>query len=329
MKIILFLVFSLNLFAHPLNLTKMELNLDNKRFFMRYAVFNIYDAFNKEEFNKTKVNQYVLNHIKINNCKIILDKIKVRNEIVVDSYYKIKCEGIYKIKFDLFFDFDKTQQGVMKIIQNNKEKLLIFSPSKETYILHKKQNQFFLFLKEGIIHILEGIDHIFFLTMLIISVLLKHLKLKISIIEIIKVATAFTISHSITLSLSMLNIMTPPEKLVEVAIAITILFVALNNFYRWINKEWQMAFVFGFIHGFGFANALREMNVNIDNFIEVVFGFNSGVEIGQLFVILTLTPILFLLKSDRIMKFLSILTIILSILWIIDRSFSFLHFMPF
>lgn len=328
MKIILFLLFSLNLFAHPLNLTKMELNLDNNRFFMRYAIFNIYKAFNKEEFNQTKVNQYVLNHIKINNCKIILDKIKVRNEIVIDSYYKLKCTGVNKIKFNLFFDFDKTQQGVMKILQHQKEKVFVFSPLKETYILNKKQNQFLLFLKEGIIHILEGIDHIFFLTMLIISVLLKHLKLKISIIEIIKVATAFTISHSITLSLSMLNIMTPPEKLVEVAIAITILFVALNNFYRWINKEWQMAFVFGFIHGFGFANALREMNVNIDNFIEVVFGFNSGVEIGQLFVVLVLTPLFFVLKSDKIMKIICILTMILSILWIIDRSFS-LHFMPF
>ena len=328
MKIILLFLFSLNLFAHPLNLTKMELNLDNNRFFMRYAIFNIYKAFNKEEFNKTKVNKYVLNHIKINNCKIILDKIKVRNEVVVDSYYKLKCTDVNKIKFNLFFDFDKTQQGVIKILQNNKERVFVFSPSKESYILKKKQNQFLMFLKEGIIHILEGIDHIFFLTMLIVSVLLKHLKLKVSLIEIVKVATAFTLSHSMTLSLSMLNIITPPEKLVEVAIAITILFVALNNFYRWINKEWQMAFIFGFIHGFGFANALREMNVNIDNFIEVVFGFNSGVEIGQIFIVFALTPLLFALKSDKIMKIISAITIVLSIMWILDRSFS-LHFMPF
>ena len=327
MRILFFFVF-VNLFAHPLNITKMKLNLDNNTFFMRYAIFNIYKAFNKEEFNQKEINSYILNHIKIDNCKIIPTKTIIKNEVVVDNYFKLKCNGIYKIKFNLFFDFDKTQQGVIKILQNNKERVFVFSPLKETYILNKKQNQFLLFLKEGIIHILEGIDHIFFLTMLIISVLLKHLKLKVSIIEIIKVATAFTISHSITLSLSMLNIMTPPEKLVEVAIAITILFVALNNFYRWINKEWQMAFVFGFIHGFGFANALREMNVNIDNFIEVVFGFNSGVEIGQLFVVLVLTPLFFVLKSDKIMKIISILTMILSILWIIDRSFS-LHFMPF
>jgi hypothetical protein len=328
MRILLFLFFAINLFAHPLNITKMELNLDDDTFFMRYAIFNIYKAFHKEEFNKTKVNNYVLKHIKINNCKITLDKIKVRNEVVVDSYYKLKCTGVNKIKFNLFFDFDRTQQGVMKIVQNKKEKVFVFSPSKESYILNKKQNQFLLFLREGIIHILEGIDHIFFLTMLIVSVLLKHLKLKVSLVEIVKVATAFTLSHSMTLSLSMLNILTPPEQLVEVLIASTILFVALNNFYRWIEKEWQMAFVFGFIHGFGFANALREMNVSLDNFIQVVFGFNSGVEIGQLFIISVLTPLLFALKSDKIMKLISVFTIVLSILWIIDRMFN-LHFMPF
>jgi len=327
MKLLLLLFVSLNLFAHPLNITKMEVNIDNNRFFMRYAIFNIYKAFKKEEFNKTQVNNYFLKHIKIDNCKIILDKIKVRNEMVVDSYYKLKCIDVNKIYFDLFFDFDKTQQGVMKFIKNNQEKVLVFSTSKKEYILSHKQNQFLMFLKEGIIHILDGIDHIFFLSMLIVSVLLKHLKLKMSMIEIIKVATAFTLSHSITLSLSMLNIITPPEKLVEVLIAITILFVALNNFYRWINKEWQMAFVFGFIHGFGFANALKEMNIKLDNFIQVVLGFNSGVEIGQIFIILTLTPILFSLKSDKIMKIISSFTIILSIMWIIDRSFS-LHLMP-
>jgi len=328
-SILILIWFTVTLFSHPLNITKITLDTQHNTLFMRYAIFNLYKAFGKNEVNNKQINQYVLNHIKINNCNLTLDKIKIRNEMVVDSYYKLKCNGnIQDITFNLFFDFDRTQQGIMKIINKNKEKIIVFSPSKEEYQISKKQNQFVLFLKEGIVHILEGIDHIFFLTMLIISVLLKHMKLKMSLIEIVKVATAFTLSHSMTLSLSMLNILTPPEQLVEVAIATTILFVALNNFYRWIDKEWQMAFIFGFIHGFGFANALREMNVSLDNFIQVVFGFNSGVEIGQLFIILCLTPILFMLKSDKIMKIISGFTIILSILWIIDRAFS-LHFMPF
>ena len=327
MRVLLLFILALNLYSHPLNITKMTLYENKSTLFMRFAIFNIYKAFHKEEFDKKQVTNYILEHIKISNCKIIPKKIVVRNEVVVDSYYNLQCKGIYKIKFNLFFDFDKTQQGILKLV-SNKEKVLVFSSRKEQYKLQNKQNQFVLFLKEGIIHILEGIDHIFFLSMLIVSVLFKHLKLKLSLIEIIKIATAFTLSHSITLSLSMLNIITPPQRIIEVLIASTILFVALNNFYHWFSKEWKMAFIFGFIHGFGFANALREMNVSINNFVEVVLGFNSGVEIGQLFIILSLTPILFLFKSDKILKIISIFTIILSILWIIDRAFA-LHLMPF
>jgi len=323
MKFILLLFGIVNLFAHPLNITKMSIE-NNNTLFMRFAIFNVYKAFNKEEFDKKEVNKYILKHIKIDNCMIIPNKTIIKNEVVVDNYFRLKCKGIYSIKFNLFFDFDKTQQGILKI----DNKILSFSSQKTEYILSKKQNEFLLFLKEGIIHILDGIDHIFFLTMLIVSVLLKHLKLKSSLIEILKIATAFTLSHSITLSMSMLNILNPPEQLIEVLIAMTILFVALNNFRRWIEKEWQMAFVFGFIHGFGFANALRQMNVSIDNFIQVVLGFNSGVEIGQVFIIFALTPILFALKSDKIMKVISVITILLSILWIVDRLFR-LHFMPF
>jgi len=314
MRYLIILIF-INLFAHPLNLTKMEINTTKNQLFMRFAIFNVYKAFHKEEFNKTKVNNYILKHIKIDNCKIIPYKTIIKNEVVVDNYFKLKCNGLYDISFDLFFDFDKTQRGALNL--DDKE-VLSFSPSHHFYKLKEKPNQFVMFLKEGIIHILEGIDHIFFITMLIVSVLLRKYKLKISLIEIIKVATAFTFSHSVTLILSMLGILNPPEKIIEVLIAVTILFVSLNNFYRWVEKEWLMAFLFGFIHGFGFANALREMNVD-NNFIQVVVGFNFGVEIGQLLIILTLVPLLFALKSYRILKLLSIFSIIMSIIWIINR----------
>jgi hypothetical protein len=313
MRYLIIFIF-INLFAHPLNLTKMELNTTNHQLFMRFAIFNVYKVF-KEEFNKTKVNNYILQHIKIDNCKIIPNKTIIKNEVVVDNYFKVKCNGLYNISFDMFFEFDKTQRGVLNI---DDKKVLSFSPSKSFYKLKEKQNQFLMFLKEGIVHILEGIDHIFFISMLIVSVLLRHYTLKTSLIEIIKVATAFTFSHSVTLILSMLGILNPPEQIIEVLIAVTILFVSLNNFYRWANKEWLMAFLFGFIHGFGFANALKEMNIE-NNFIQIVLGFNFGVEIGQIFIILTIVPLLFILKSDKILKILSIISTIISILWIIER----------
>jgi hypothetical protein len=330
MKNILILLIFVFLNAHPLNITKMSLEMNNTTptLFMRFAIFNIQKALHKKNISKKEIQNYILKHIKIDNCKITPTDTKIKNEVVVDNYFKLKCNGIYKINFDMFFDIDKTQQGIIKIIENNTTKLIVFNPNQTTYIFKQKQNEFLSFLKEGIFHILEGIDHIFFLLMLIVSVLLKNNNLKKSLIEIIEIATAFTISHSVTLSLSMFNIVNPPENLIEVLIACTILFVALNNLYFWIKKEWLLAFLFGFIHGFGFANALKEMNLQTANFVKVVFGFNLGVEVGQILIISLIFIPLFYLRKTKLVNIIIYITIILSILWIIDRSFS-LHFMPF
>jgi hypothetical protein len=330
MKKIILSIFFIFLNAHPINITKMSLDLNKSTptLYMRFAIFNIQKALNKNNIPKKEIQSYILKHIKINNCKIIPISTKIKNEIVVENFFKLKCKNINSIHFDMFFNFDKTQQGIMKIIEKNSTKLIVFNPDKTNCILKKPQNEFLSFLKEGIFHILEGIDHIFFLLMLIISVLLKNYNIKKSLIEIIEIATAFTISHSITLSLSMFNIVNPPENLIEVLIACTILFVALNNLYFWIKKEWLLAFLFGFIHGFGFANALKEMNVQTINFAKVVFGFNLGVEIGQIFIICLIFLPLYYLKRARVIKITIYITIILSILWIVDRSFN-LHFMPF
>ncbi|GAX87590.1 conserved hypothetical protein [Lebetimonas natsushimae] len=330
MKKIILLLFFIFLNAHPLNITKMTLDLNKTipTLYMRFAIFNIQKALHKDNISKKEIQSYILKHIKINNCKIMPVSTKIKNEVIIDNYFKLKCKNINKIFFNMFFDIDKTQQGIMKIIEKNSTKLIVFNPNKTSYILKKQQNEFLSFFKEGIFHILEGIDHIFFLLMLIISVLLKNYNLKKSLIEIIEIATAFTISHSITLSLSMFNIVNPPENLIEVLIACTILFVALNNLYFWIKREWLLAFLFGFIHGFGFANALKEMNVQSINFAKVVFGFNLGVEIGQICIISLIFLPLFYLRKTKIVKFIIYITIVLSILWIIDRTFN-LHFMPF
>ena len=328
MRILLFILFSLNLYAHPLNITKMTLDMNKSipTLTMRFAIFNIYKAFHNDKFNETKTKNYILKHIKIDGCKIIFDKMEIHNLMVVDSWYHLKCNKINSIKFNLFFDFDKTQQGIIKYITPKKEDVLIFSPQNEIYKF-KHKNIFLEFLKVGIFHILEGIDHQFFLLMLIVGVLLNNYGFKVSLIEILKVVTAFTLSHSITLSLSMFHIINPPENLIEVLIAMTILFVALNNIYRWVLNEWYLAFIFGFIHGFGFANALKELKLDTTNFIQVVLGFNSGVEVGQILIVSILFPLLYI-SNIKIKRGLIYLTILLSSLWIIDRSFS-LHFMPF
>jgi hypothetical protein len=103
--------------------------------------------------------------------------------------------------------------------------------------------------------------------------------------QLLFVVTGFTVAHSITLSLAALNIVTPPARLIEPAIALSIVYVGADNILAKGGRDVRVwiAFTFGFIHGFGFANVLREMDLPAR--VRLVVTFNVGVEIGQLLVV--------------------------------------------
>jgi len=146
------------------------------------------------------------------------------------------------------------------------------------------------FLQAGVEHIVTGYDHLCFLFALI---LWAH-----GVWSVVKIVTAFTISHSITLSLAALNIFTLPSQITEALIAASIIFVAVENFFSHnIDKRWRTTFFFGFIHGFGFASALTEMGVPQSAVLPALAAFNIGVEAGQLAIVLAVVPIL--LYIDR------------------------------
>lgn len=116
---------------------------------------------------------------------------------------------------------------------------------------------------------------------------------------LVKVVTAFTIAHSITLSLAVLQIVVIPAAVVEPAIAASIVFVAAENFFsRNINGRWRVTFVFGLIHGFGFASALQEIGLPAHAIVPALAAFNIGVEIGQIVIVALIYPLL--LWADRI-----------------------------
>jgi hypothetical protein len=136
------------------------------------------------------------------------------------------------------------------------------------------------YLKLGFRHIIpDGVDHILFIT----GLCLISAKWK----SILWQATAFTIAHSITLALSMKNIISLPAGIVEPIIAMSIAFVALENILSAEVKPWRIfiVFVFGLIHGLGFASALSETGLPRNQFYTSVFAFNAGVEIGQVAII--------------------------------------------
>jgi len=147
------------------------------------------------------------------------------------------------------------------------------------------------FLPAGIHHILIGPDHLLFLVGLLL--------LGGTIRQLAVVVTAFTVAHSITLSLAALNLVTPPARIIEPAIALSIVYVGADNLLVREGRDVRawIAFTFGFIHGFGFANVLREMDLPSRALGWSLFSFNVGVEIGQLIVVITVASALTALRS--------------------------------
>jgi hydrogenase/urease accessory protein HupE len=147
------------------------------------------------------------------------------------------------------------------------------------------------FLPSGVHHILIGPDHLLFLVGLLL--------LGGSIRQLLFVVTAFTVAHSITLSLAALNIVSPPTRIIEPAIALSIVYVGADNLLVRGGRDVRgwIAFVFGFVHGFGFASVLREMDLPSRALGWSLFSFNLGVEIGQLFVVVAVASALAALRS--------------------------------
>ena len=147
------------------------------------------------------------------------------------------------------------------------------------------------YLVTGIEHIFLGYDHIAFL----VAIVLWARRL----LPVIKIVTAFTLAHSITLSLAALQIVVIPSTIVEPAIAASIVFVAVENFFsRDIDGRWRVTFAFGLIHGFGFAGALQEFGLPANAVVPALAAFNIGVEIGQVAIVSIVVPALILL--DRL-----------------------------
>jgi len=154
-----------------------------------------------------------------------------------------------------------------------------------------RPHAFWGFLKLGIEHILLGFDHLAFLFALLIA----GGKLR----EAAKIITSFTVAHSITLALATLEVVSIPASIVEPLIAVSIVYVGLENiFRRKLENRWLLTFAFGLVHGFGFASALRELGVGTGlNAVTPLLSFNLGVETGQIAVAALILPLIWKLRQ--------------------------------
>jgi hypothetical protein len=141
-----------------------------------------------------------------------------------------------------------------------------------------------------------------------------------------KVVTAFTLAHSVTLSVAAFGLIELPSRLVESVIALSIVVAAINNLFPVVTRKlWVAAFVFGLMHGFGFATVLNEFGLPPDRKLTALLAFNVGVEFGQLAIVVAVLPILFFARRSLaytrvVMPVGSVLIALVATLWLVERA---------
>lgn len=339
--------------AHQQSLASSKITFENKKMLVSLLIdqksileINGFDIQTTQSLDESQISQqikdksfdYLKNgfHVKNNGIDMLveLESVSVPDlaNVQFDLVY-ISQELIDKVDFDynIFFEnSDGKHKNVTTIENGDKTDEFVFTNSTRHLAMEAGVELSFWttlsqFVLMGIEHILTGYDHLAFLLALII--------LGGTFKNILKIVTSFTVAHSITLILAALDIVALPGRLIESAIAITILYVALENqFIKNANYRWMLTGVFGLVHGFGFAGALAETQVPKNHFIEALLTFNVGVAIGQLMVVLVLLPIILYLRRFSwnvwLVRGISGGVALFGLIWFIQRAFE-LNILPF
>jgi hydrogenase/urease accessory protein HupE len=238
--------------------------------------------------NRAKVSDYLSDKLRLEQsnskrCPAEVVEIKPKEDHLVAEIRWQCSPGDKALTFvvRLFQDVDPAAQHIVTT-SGDVRTFALLSASHMRLSLRESDANFgqvvWRYFLAGLEHIAIGYDHIAFL----IAVVLWSRRFW----PLAAVVTAFTLAHSVTLSLAVLDVVRLPPKLVELLIALSIVYVAAENFFvRDIGRRWILTFLFGFIHGFGFASALREYGIPQDKVGWALAFFNVGVEVGQLVIV--------------------------------------------
>ena len=213
------------------------------------------------------------------------------------------------IEYRLLFELDPTHRGLLQYIEDGRVHSVIFSTDARarTVSAGTAWQQLAAYVNEGVWHIWLGFDHILFLLSLLLpAVLIRRAnvwhaadRFGGAFWDVARIVTAFTVAHSITLSLAAMGIVSLPSRWIESAIALSVVLAAVNNIFPVVGHgRWIAAFAFGLIHGFGFASALADLGLPSGSLALSLFGFNVGVEIGQLAIVCVFLPLAFGLRAS-------------------------------
>ncbi|WP_428394907.1 HupE/UreJ family protein [Lichenicoccus sp.] len=265
-----------------------------------------------------------------------------------------KCDHVptsITVQYGLMFDLDPMHRGLLNVNVDGVPHAAALSPDQPTARFDVSPGygetvvSFFL---TGVHHLLTGIDHMLFVTMLLVPAMFKRrsrshgpdavlvpvARFRGMFIESVKVLSAFTLAHATTLTLSVLHIISIPERVSEAGIALTILITALDNIFHVIpGKRWPLAFAFGLVHGLGFATALGPLALPPLALGIALISFNLGLEAAQVSIAAVVLPIGFALRHtalypQRVMPGISAAVALVALAWFTDRAFD-LGMMPF
>jgi hypothetical protein len=193
------------------------------------------------------------------------------------------------------------------------------------------------FVADGMLHIFQGLDHVLFLVVLLLPAVLRRERngagdrfvpapsLHGALADVVRVVTAFTLAHSLTLALAALGAVRAAPAIIEPAIAASVVLAALNNLVPLFGRErWVVAFALGLLHGFGFSSVLAEIGLPRPNLLAALFGFNLGVELGQLVLVALVVPLAYLARGTTAYRRLalsagSFATAAIAVVWLIER----------
>jgi hypothetical protein len=264
--------------------------------------------------------------------------------------YRFNCGVIadtLAVDYHLFATTDPTHRGIVRVAGiasgsqvSTRSSLAVLGPGTSHHVFQltgsSRPATLRAFVTEGIWHIWLGFDHVLFLlTLLLPSVLLARSPqpggqsgFTVTTLDVLKIVTAFTVAHSLTLTLAVFDWVSLPSRLVESGIALTVLLGALNNLCPILQeRRWVAAFVFGLIHGFGFAGALKALNLTTGDLALSLFGFNVGVEIGQLAIVAAFVPLAYRLRNTAfyrvgVVRGGSIVIALVAAAWFIERAWD-------
>jgi len=255
------------------------------------------------------------------------------------------------VRYGFFNEEEKVARAFLKLNSGPLESTTVLDPRHSVQRLPLREialaEALWTYAREGALHIWSGPDHLLFLLCLLLPGLSlaaphravlsaepavsetvgasQHSGLRAVGMYALKVVTAFTLSHSITLAAAALDWIALPDRLIESAIAASIIVSALLNLRGGEGRQsWKLALGFGLIHGMGFANGLRELGLSSSHFIETLVAFNLGVEFGQLVVVLAAGLLLWpVLSNERVVSLIqrwgSISILLMACVWLAER----------